>query len=144
MILCGIESTDLGNGIFGPALAEFLDCPYVTDVTEIEQEDGSVLVKKETENGYETVKLPLPAVIMVAKPEFNSRYPTLKSKMAAREAEIAEWGKNEDAEENGYGELFPREYSEISRKKVYFLKYGSGKCGSRGDETDHDTGINRK
>lgn len=117
VIFCGIESTDLGNGIFGPALAEFLDRPYVTDVTEIEQGDGAVLVKKETENGYEIVKMPLPAVVMVTKTEFNPRYPTLKSKMAARKAEIAEWGKNDDAAENVYGELFPREYSEISRKK---------------------------
>ncbi len=120
VILCGVESTDLGNGVFGPALAEFLGRPYVVNAKEIEETEDGILVTKETETGYEILKMPLPAVIMVTKTEFNPRYPTLKSKMAARKAEIEEWEDKEmfNGTAMAPGEMLRADYTEPEKKKA--------------------------
>ena len=120
VILCGVESTDLGNGMFGPALAEFLRRPYAAGIRKIEETEAVLLAEKETETGYEILNMMLPAVIMVTKTEFNPRYPTLKSKMAARKIEIAE--KEVDAVLNraaeSSGKISGIDYSEIKKEKA--------------------------
>lgn len=88
-IFCGVESTDGAYGIVGAQLAETLGLPLVTNVLGLEPVEGGVSVKQETEEGYRIVETPCPCVVTTVKPGYEPRYPSIKSKMAARKMPIA-------------------------------------------------------
>lgn len=90
IIFCGKESTDCASGQVGTMLAEDLDVPVVPNLIDIEMVDGGVSAKQETEEGYNVVEVATPCVVTVTKPEYEPRYPTIKSKMAARKIPIGE------------------------------------------------------
>lgn len=84
LIMCGKQAIDGDTAQVGPEIAEHLDIPQVTyaldaDVTE----DGKVIVKKETETGYEMVETQIPALLTVVKTEFEPRMASVKAKIAA-------------------------------------------------------------
>lgn len=88
VILCGKESTDEISSQVGAMLAERLGLGFVSSVVEITRTETGLKVKKETEEGFDYYETSVPAVFTVAKPGYDPRYPTLKSKMAARKAVI--------------------------------------------------------
>lgn len=88
LIFCGREATDKASGQVGPQLAEALGVGVVTDLVDIQQTDAGVQAKQETEEGYRLVDAPLPCVVTVNKPPYDPRYPTIKSKLAARKMPI--------------------------------------------------------
>ena len=47
-------------------------------------------IKQETETGYNEIEASLPCVVTIQKPNYDPRYPTIKSKMAARKKPIGE------------------------------------------------------
>jgi electron transfer flavoprotein beta subunit len=88
LILCGKESTDEITGQIGAMLSEKLGLGYVSSAIEIDLNDNGIKVHQETEEGYNLVSLECPAVVTVSKPDYDPRYPTIKSKMASRKAVI--------------------------------------------------------
>ena len=88
VIFCGCESTDTADGQAGVQLAEQLGLPVITNVLELEPKDGGISAKQETEEGYRVVEAPCPCVVTVTKPAYEPRYPSIKSKMAARKMPI--------------------------------------------------------
>lgn len=96
-ILCGRESTDYISGEVGEILAEKLGLPFVTNIVALEEKDGKAVAKKELDAGYLMVEAPLPAVFTVSKPDYDPRYPTIKSKLAARKVKIPTLGKDDIA-----------------------------------------------
>ena len=87
--MCGKQAIDGDTAQVGPEIAEHLDIPQVTyaldaDVTE----DGKVIVKKETETGYEMVETQIPALLTVVKTEFEPRMASVKAKIAANRKPI--------------------------------------------------------
>lgn len=90
VIFCGKEATDFAKGIVGVQLASELGVGVTTDVIAIDPIDGGVSVKQETETGYNVVEMATPCVVTVQKPDYDPRYPTIKSKMAARKAKVNE------------------------------------------------------
>lgn len=89
VIFCGKQAIDGDTAQVGPQIAENLDYPQVTYAFESWlQENGTVKVKKEVEDGFEMLEMPTPCVITVTKPNYEPRYPTIKSKMAANKAQI--------------------------------------------------------
>lgn len=90
IIFLGKEATDCASGQVGALLAAELDAPVVPNLIDIATVDGGVSCKQETDDGYKTIEAPLPAVVTVTKPNYDPRYPTIKSKMAARKKKIAE------------------------------------------------------
>ena len=104
VIFCGKQAIDGDTAQTGPQLAEHLDYPQITCITEIEFEDGKIRAKRETEYGKEVWESPMPAVVTVTKPDFEPRYPSIKSKMAANKATIKVLSINEvkaDVERSG-------------------------------------------
>ena len=69
LILCGKYSTDAETAQVPPMLAELLDLPQVTGVTALTLAPGlrQVTVKRETDDGFEMILCPLPAVLSVAE-----------------------------------------------------------------------------
>ena len=88
LILCGKESTDEITGQVGAMLAEKLEIGFVSSVIAIDFKDNSMDVHAETDEGYNLVSLKCPAVLTVSKPNYDPRYPTIKTKMASRKAVI--------------------------------------------------------
>lgn len=90
IIFCGKEATDFAKGMVGIQLASELGVGVTTDVVAVDPIDGGVSVKQETETGYNVVEMATPCVVTIQKPDYDPRYPTIKSKMAARKATINE------------------------------------------------------
>ncbi len=90
LIFCGKESTDYASGQVGIMLAEELGIGVVTNVVDMSKSDAGVNAKHETESGYDLIEAGLPAILTVEKPKYDPRYPTVKSKMAARKKPIEE------------------------------------------------------
>ena len=88
LILCGKESTDEITGQVGAILAEKLKTSFVSSAIEINLKDGGMEVHQETEEGYNIVSIESPAVVTVSKPNYDPRYPTIRTKMASRKAVI--------------------------------------------------------
>lgn len=89
VIFCGSESTDDAAGQVGVQMAEELGLPVITNVLSLESINGGISAKQETEEGYRIVEAPCPCVVTVVKPDYEPRYPSIKSKMAARKMPIA-------------------------------------------------------
>ncbi len=63
LILCGKYATDAETAQVPPMLAELLNIPQVTGVTRIEWDDSSFVATRELDDGFETVRGSLPALM---------------------------------------------------------------------------------
>ncbi|HEX8099523.1 MAG TPA: electron transfer flavoprotein subunit beta/FixA family protein [Actinomycetota bacterium] len=85
VVIAGVESTDGSTGTMPMALAELLGFPSLTFAKELEMKDGSVVIHRQTETGYQVVESSLPALITVTAGINDPRYPTLKGIMQAKQ-----------------------------------------------------------
>ena len=89
LIICGKQAVDGDTAQVGPSLAEKLGYPHTTCVRKIEEiGEGFIRCQRMTEDGYEVIELPLPAVITVTKEINEPRLPSIKGMMRAKKAEI--------------------------------------------------------
>ena len=88
VIVCGFQAIDGDTAQTGPQLAEHLGYPQITGVSKILECEENIKVQRDTDNDKETLVSSLPAVITVTKTEYEPRFPTIKTKMAASKAEI--------------------------------------------------------
>ena len=104
IIFCGKQAIDGDTAQTGPQLAEHLNYPQITCITDITVEDGKIRAERETEYGKEIWESPTPAVVTVTKTAFEPRYPSVKSKISASKVVIPVLTINEvkaDAERSG-------------------------------------------
>jgi electron transfer flavoprotein beta subunit len=68
LVVCGEESSDGATGQVPAGLAEWLDVPQITMVTEaaLDPQRGVVRGRREIQGGHELLEVPLPAVLSVA------------------------------------------------------------------------------
>jgi electron transfer flavoprotein beta subunit len=93
LIICGKQASDGDTAQVGPGIAVCLDLPQITFVRKIRSvEDGTIRAERMTEEGFDLIEAPLPALITVVKEINEPRLPSLKGKMKARKAEILRWG----------------------------------------------------
>ena len=88
LILCGKQAVDGDTAQVGPEIAEHLGLPQITYALDIIEKDGDIQVKRECDEGYDMISTQLPAVVTVVRLPYEPRYPTIKSKMAAKKKEI--------------------------------------------------------
>lgn len=97
LIICGKMAVDGDTAQIGPELAGLLDVPCVTDVRSFASEGLSpgrkyspewMRVRHGVDEGIETVEVPLPAVITVAKDIVQPRMPSIAGVLAARDAMV--------------------------------------------------------
>jgi electron transfer flavoprotein beta subunit len=84
LVIAATESSDGYTGTVPEQIAELLSLPSVTFAKKIEITDGMVKVQRQTEDGYDEVECPLPAVISVTAGVVEPRYPSFKGIMAAK------------------------------------------------------------
>ena len=92
LVLTGKQAIDEDASVVGAALAGFLGVPQAMFVKKVESfEQGKAVFQRQTEDGYDIVACPLPAVISVVKEINEPRLPSLKGKMQAKKAQIVNW-----------------------------------------------------
>ena len=88
-VICfGKETTDAEASQVGVYFANKSDLGVVTSVIAMDKDGDKLVSKQEIDGGYRLVETILPSVVTIAKPDYEPRYPTIKSKMAARRQKI--------------------------------------------------------
>jgi electron transfer flavoprotein beta subunit len=88
VVLFGNESADSAGYQVGVRVADSLDLPCVTGLKAIEISDGRATVRRQTESGWETGEVGLPAVLTVKEGLNLPRYPSLPGRLKAKKKEI--------------------------------------------------------
>ncbi len=91
LIICGLKTTDGDTGQTGPEMAEHLDIPHVCYVSEIKElKDRKVTLRRNLDDGVETLEATLPLLLSVGKDINQPRLATLRGRLKAKKAEIRE------------------------------------------------------
>jgi len=78
--------------MMAPSVAGLLDWPQVGFVKKFDSvADDKAVCLRTTDEGYDKVEAPLPAVFSVVKEINEPRLPSLKGKMKAKKAAITKW-----------------------------------------------------
>jgi electron transfer flavoprotein beta subunit len=88
LVMFGNESADSAGYQIGVRVADALDLPCVTGIKALEVSDGKALIRRQTEAGWETAELKLPAVVTVKEGINLPRYPSLPGRLRAKKKEI--------------------------------------------------------
>ncbi|RQD69557.1 MAG: electron transfer flavoprotein subunit beta/FixA family protein [Tindallia sp. MSAO_Bac2] len=96
LVLCGKMAVDGDTAQIGPELAEQLGIPHITDVSEIYSVNESEIVcKKETDNGYQVLKIKLPALLTVVKDINMPRMPSIRGVLESQQAPFEKKGSQD-------------------------------------------------
>jgi electron transfer flavoprotein alpha subunit len=66
LVLCGRKTTDSETWQVPPEVAAFLGRPHLTSIVDTELSDGTVRATRETEDGFDTWEVQLPALLSLA------------------------------------------------------------------------------
>src|ERR671912_106301 len=88
LVICATESSDSYSGIVPGQIAHLLGVPAMTFAKEITVERDSIIIKRQSESGYDVIESTLPVLVAVSSGINEPRYPQLKGIMAAKKKEI--------------------------------------------------------
>src|SRR5574344_942043 len=89
LIICGQFAVDGDTAQTGPSVAAKLGIPQVTYVKEIvDANEFYITVRRELEEGIETLQVKLPALICVLKGDYETSRPTINGTIKAQKALI--------------------------------------------------------
>ena len=91
LILAGRQAIDGDTAQVGPQVAEKLDIPQVTYVSQLELKGDHVVVHRDLEDGYHLIKVNLPCVLTAINGLGEPRYPRFPGVYAAYQTEIPWW-----------------------------------------------------
>ena len=90
LVLTGLQSDDLGYGQTGVIMAELMGIPHASLILNVEKTDTGITVKRELEEGwFQSIDLPLPAVLMIQSGGTKLRYATLMGIKKAKTKELS-------------------------------------------------------
>jgi electron transfer flavoprotein beta subunit len=92
LVVCGSEATDSRMAVMAALLAERLGLPQLSGARQVAVEGGTVRIERQTENGYDVVEAPTPAVVSVVEKINEPRYPSFKGIMAAKKKPLTTLG----------------------------------------------------
>jgi electron transfer flavoprotein beta subunit len=96
LVMLGRESGDWGVAQTGGLLAEELGAPCVSFVDHIEASDDGLVVKRQTETGWEKLAAKTPLVVTITNNEFNvPRIPKTRDIMMSARQPITKWTLDE-------------------------------------------------
>ena len=78
LIITGRQAIDGDTAQVGPQIAEHLNLPQVSYVTDLEKLENGFKVKRQFENGYQVLKVPSPALLTVLSTATYPRYMRVK------------------------------------------------------------------
>jgi electron transfer flavoprotein beta subunit len=94
VIICGRQAIDGDTAQVGPQIAEHLQIPHVSYVSDVVKEESSLLVKREFEDFYQKIRVPFPCLITALSDMNKPRYMKVGRIFDAyRNLEIKEMGQ---------------------------------------------------
>ncbi|MFD2637522.1 electron transfer flavoprotein subunit beta/FixA family protein [Piscibacillus salipiscarius] len=90
LILAGNVAIDEASGQVGPRLADRLDMPYVTTITELNIDGDTVNIVRDVEGDEEKVETSLPLLVTCQQGLNEPRYPSLPGIMKAKKKPLEE------------------------------------------------------
>ena len=84
LVLFGQQASDGGGGLLWAAVGERLRWPFVSQVSELAVQEGTLRATRQTEFGDEVVEMGLPALVAVSDAINEPRYATLRGTMGAK------------------------------------------------------------
>jgi electron transfer flavoprotein beta subunit len=90
LILAGNVAIDQASGQVGPRLAERLNIPYVTTITNLEIDGENVHIERDVEGDVEKVDATLPLLVTCQQGLNEPRYPSLPGIMKAKKKPLEE------------------------------------------------------
>jgi electron transfer flavoprotein beta subunit len=94
LVICGKHAIDGDTGQVGPGIARRMDIPPVTnviDVSEVNLEEKTVLIKRKLSNGYELIQAELPCLLTVEKEINDIEYSPMTNMIKAARYEPIIW-----------------------------------------------------
>ncbi|NHC41005.1 electron transfer flavoprotein subunit beta/FixA family protein [Bacillus sp. MM2020_1] len=94
MIICGKHAIDGDTGQVGPGIARRMDIPPITnviEVSEVNQKENTVLIKRKLTNGYELIQSNLPCLLTVEKEINDIDYSPMTNMIKAARYEPIIW-----------------------------------------------------
>ena len=92
VIFCGMQTTDGDTAQVGPGIAELLDLPHASYVTNIGAiTHGAIVIDTDMGDGMETLQIGLPCLLTVTKEVNQPRLPSFRLKLATRDKAITTW-----------------------------------------------------
>ena len=82
-VLCGRQAADWDMGQVGLGIAELLGWPSAIIGKDVQVDDGNMVVQRVVADGFETVSMPMPAVVTISNEIGDPRYPKLQQIMQA-------------------------------------------------------------
>lgn len=96
LIICGKMAVDGDTAQIGPELAEQMGIPHVTEVSKIYSiTEETIECKKETDFGYQRLRIKLPALVTVVKDINMPRMPSIKGVLSSRKPSFVRKGAEE-------------------------------------------------
>lgn len=89
LVLAGQTSDDLEAGQVGAQAAALLGLPVISNVVSLDLDGNDLTVSRDMEDGYQTVRGALPALLLSSTGLDEPRLPSLKGIMAAKKKPIA-------------------------------------------------------
>jgi electron transfer flavoprotein beta subunit len=84
LVLAGSEATDSRMAVMAALLAERTGRPQLSGARKVTVDGGTVRIERQTDNGYDVVEAPTPAILSVVEKINEPRYPSFKGIMAAK------------------------------------------------------------
>ncbi|MDF2903845.1 MAG: FixA protein [Bacillus sp. (in: firmicutes)] len=98
LVICGKHAIDGDTGQVGPGIARRIDIPPITNVIEVSEvnpETKTVIVKRKVTNGYEVIKTSLPCLLTVEKQINDIDYAPMQNMINAARYEPIIWTVND-------------------------------------------------
>lgn len=90
LIIGGNVAIDGGSGQVGPRVAELLNIPQVTTITNIEVDGDTATMERDVEGDKEVVEVSLPVLVTAQQGLNEPRYPSLPGIMKAKKKPLEE------------------------------------------------------
>ena len=91
-VFCGRQAADWDMGQVGLGIATLLGWPAAIIAKDVQVADGRMSATRVMADGFESVAMPLPAVVTVSNELGDPRYPKLQQIMRAARKTVTSWG----------------------------------------------------
>ncbi|MBP3254091.1 MAG: electron transfer flavoprotein subunit beta/FixA family protein [Bacteroidales bacterium] len=92
LVITGRQAIDGDTAQVGPEIAEHLDIPQVTYLEDCQFDGNKTLtIKKQLEDGYQTVQVDMPCLVSVLASSYKPRYMSVKGIVNCFKQEIETW-----------------------------------------------------
>ncbi len=138
LVLCGRQAADWDQGQVGCGLGEILNIPCVSIVSKIDFVDNALRVRRLVEEGYESLEVPLPAVLTVTNEINLPRLTSVAGILRTSTIKIPTW-KLSDI---GVDPAILQELQGLTQMKSLSIPEVKVECQVIGGETPEEAALN--